>query len=85
MYKLSINKKLEKQIGRLSKRDQERVYKAIFQLKENPRPKGKKIKPFFGIKHGYRLRVGSARVLYVVDDKEKEVKIVDVGYRGDFY
>lgn len=85
MYQILVNKKIEKAIRKLGKTDQSRVYKAISQLKINPRPKGKKIKPFFGIQHGYRLRVGSVRVLYVVDDKNREIKIIDVDYRGDIY
>lgn len=85
MYKVLIEKKIEKEIKRLGTTDQERVYKALISLEKNPRPKGKRIKPFHGIEHGYRLRVGSVRVLYVVDDENQEVKIVRADYRGDIY
>lgn len=84
-YQLVINKGVAKDIRKLGAVDQIRLHRAISQLEQNPRPQGKKIKPFFGIEHGYRLRVGMIRVLYVVDDANKQVKIIDVGYRGSIY
>lgn len=85
MYTIVLNKKHHKAIGKLSRVDQARVYTNLKELEADPRPPGKKMKRFYGIAHGYRLRVGSVRVVYSVDDTSKRVFIVDVGYRGDIY
>jgi mRNA interferase RelE/StbE len=36
--------------------------------------------------HGLlRIRVGDYRILYLVDDERRLVRIADVGHRGDIY
>lgn len=85
MYTIVLNKKHHKAIGKLSRVDQARVYTNLKELEADPRPSGKKIKCFYGIVHGYRLRVGSVRVVYSVEDTKRQVFVVDVGYRGDIY
>ena len=37
------------------------------------------------IRSNYRLRVGDIRVIFDVDEKDKIVWIVDVGFRGSIY
>lgn len=85
MYTIIIDKKGHKAIEKLSRVDQARVYIHLKSLETDPRPPGKKIKHFYGIEHGYRLRVGSVRVVYSVDDTSKRVFVIDIGYRGDIY
>lgn len=85
LYTVILDKKHRKAIEKLSRIDQARVYMHLKELETNPRPPGKKIKYFHGIAHGYRLRVGSVRVIYSIEDTNKQVLVIDVGYRGDIY
>lgn len=54
------------------------------ELEQNPRPAGA-IKLTGNFQGGYRIRVGSVRVLYSVDDKERTVRIFDVEPRDKAY
>lgn len=85
MYRIIIEGKNHKKITRFDSVIRKRVIAAIDLLAQNPRPLGKKIKHFVGITNGYRLRVGPIRVVYVIQDEQKTIFIVDVGYRGDIY
>jgi mRNA interferase RelE/StbE len=58
------------------------VLQAIGALAENPRPFGyRKLKG----RNGYRIRVGSYRVIYDVFDAVLVVEIIEVGNRKDIY
>ena len=60
----------------------ERILKHLLALEENPRPSG--IKKLQG-QDSFRLRVGDYRVLYSIDDKDKQVFILGVGHRREVY
>ena len=59
-----------------------KVAEAILHLEVEPRCAG--AKKLRGSKD-YRLRVGSFRILYSIDDAKQEVDIVAVGHRRDVY
>ena len=60
-----------------------RVADAIDLLATTPRPDGcVKVQ---GLENTWRVRVGSFRVLYEVDDKASTVLVVGVGNRKDVY
>jgi mRNA interferase RelE/StbE len=54
----------------------------ILSLGENPRPTGC-LK--LTAENGYRLRSGNYRIIYRIDDKEKEVFIYRIKHRKDAY
>ncbi|MBN1345940.1 MAG: type II toxin-antitoxin system RelE/ParE family toxin [Phycisphaerae bacterium] len=58
------------------------LLKTLLNLETNPRPRGSK-----RLRGGdeYRLRVGSYRILYTVDDSGQVVEIIAVGHRRDVY
>ena len=60
-YEILIKKSAEKEIGKLEKNNVEKIKKRIFELEENPRPKGHK--KLQGSDY-YRIRVGNFRVIY---------------------
>lgn len=62
---------------------QGRISKAINALSEDPRPSGA-IK-LAGNEDLYRIRVGTYRVVYMVEDDRLLVLIVDVGHRKEIY
>ena len=65
------------------KKDRERIVARIRSLGSEPRPHGgEKLSNKFGL---YRVRVGSYRVVYTIDDSATEVHVVKVGHRRDVY
>lgn len=60
-YTVSLSKKAQKQLDKLSDDIAEPILEAIEKLEENPRPVGcKKLKG----RDGYRIRAGNYRVIY---------------------
>ena len=59
-----------------------RIKKAILDLGQNPRPVGC-IK--LTAEEGYRIRVGAYRVLYRIDDTQKEGFIYRIKHRREVY
>ncbi len=81
-YSIRILRRAQKALARLPKRDYERVRDAIRALAENPRPPGaRKLTD----REGWRIRVGSYRVIYEIDDANRIVTVLDIGHRGDIY
>lgn len=65
-----------------SKRDRQRVVAGIGKLAENPRPPGcKKLSR----RDKYRIRQGSYRIVYSIEDPNLTVYVVKVGHRNDTY
>ncbi len=79
-YKIQIDKKALKFIAKQPKPQQERLLRAIKQL-----PDIGDIKPMQGYADHYRLRVGSYRVIYTLNNGVMLVQVVAVGNRGDVY
>ena len=81
-YKTVLTNKAQKQLDKLSDNIAELIIESIFSLETNPRPIGyKKLKG----REGYRIRVGSYRVIYEIVDKELIIDVVAVGHRKDIY
>ena len=59
-----------------------KIREKIFSLEDNPRPFGCKKLKETGY---YRLRSGSYRVIYSVDDKLKIAKVLSIAHRKDVY
>ena len=65
------------------------IVDAVRSLKTNPRPQGKRTKKLIGERivsqftAEYRLRVGSYRVLYDVDDQRKKVVLLKLAKRNE--
>lgn len=81
-YTIVIEKLAEKFIVKLPKTEKERILKAIYRL-----PEGNDIKELKGKKNKgvYRLRLGSYRVIYTVDNGRLIVCVIDAGNWGDVY
>lgn len=85
MHQIKIERRAVKELDKLSCSDRQRILASILVLKNHHRDFGKKIKKIVGVKNGYRLRVGKLRVLYIIDDENKKIKIYRAGYRGGVY
>ena len=81
-YTVSLSKKAQKQLDKLSDLIAEPILDAIANLAINPRPTGcKKLKG----RDGFRLRVGNYRVLYDIYDAELVVDVIALGHRKEVY
>ena len=78
-FKPAAVRQLRKMARRITRSDWERLEGAIDDLGATPRPSG-------AVKLSgtdfYRLRVGSYRVIYIVDDQERRVTITKVARRS---
>ena len=82
-YKLRIKKSAAKELEAISRKsDRQRVAKRIQSLAENPRPPG--CKKLSGSER-YRIRQGSYRIVYAIEDDELIVYVVKIGDRKSVY
>ncbi len=63
---------------------QDRLKNVILKLSDEPRPSGAKM--LAGkLKGVWRIRIGDFRVLYDIDDTDKNIFLLDVGHRKHIY
>ena len=60
-----------------------RIVRAIGALAQSPRPTG--CEKLAGGSDRYRIRFGSYRVVYAVDDAHHSIQIVKIGHRSSVY
>jgi mRNA interferase RelE/StbE len=60
-----------------------RVKVAVDALRQNPRPPG--VRKIIGTENLYRLRVGTHRLVYEVDDQKRIIRVTRVRHRRDAY
>jgi mRNA interferase RelE/StbE len=82
MYTVTIPRAVHKQIAALPAAVGRRVLADIQALASNPRPPGCSKLTNADL---WRLRVGTYRVIYAIDDVTHVVTIVRVGHRRDVY
>ncbi len=80
MYKIIIKNPAKKFIDKLPINEKKRLVAAIEGLPDNG-----DIKRLQGYDGYYRLRVGSYRIIFHVDNGELIVYVVDIGNRGQIY
>ena len=82
-FEILIKRSAVKEIESISrKRDRQRVVRRIRELAEDPRPPG--CRKLSG-RDRYRIRQGSYRIVYAIEDKRLVVYVVKVGQRRDVY
>ena len=86
MYKILIEKKAAKFLSRLDAKSYRIVSNAIRKLSLFHEAKNLDLKPLKGkFENMVRLRIGSRRVLFTVNEVKKEIKIWIIEDRGDIY
>lgn len=78
-YRIEIDKRAQKFILKQPKDKRELIYKAIYRL-----PKGD-VKELKGRRGYYRLRIGTYRIVYTIDNGKYVIFVIDAGNRGDIY
>jgi len=81
-YQILIKPSARRELEGLDNTTLQRVDKAIISLAENPHPRGSK--KLSGIPL-YRVRVGTYRILFEVNDAKEQITIVSIGHRRDIY
>lgn len=83
MYTVEFTHSALKDLAKLPKHDQKRVFSAIEKLKHDSRPRG--VIKLKGSEHRFRLRVGHFRVIFQVFDDRLLVLVVKVKHRREAY
>lgn len=86
MYKILIEKKASKFLLKLDVKSYQIISNIIIKLIHYHEVKNLDIKSLKGkFKNMKRLRIGSRRILFTVDEVKKEIKIWIIEDRGDIY
>lgn len=81
-YAITILRRAQKELADLPQESYVRARDAIRTLAEEPRPDGSKK---LAGRAGWRIRVGSYRVIYEIDDPNHMITIMHIGHRRDVY
>lgn len=84
IYRLAIKSSAAKELEAIGqKADRARLIASIQQLAEQPKPVGaEKLSGHIDL---YRIRVGSYRVVYEIDNGQIVVTVIKVGHRKEIY
>jgi mRNA interferase RelE/StbE len=81
-HKIEILRSAQKQLSKIDRKDQSRIIKAIRELAEEPRPQGSKK---LSGRPAWRIRIGSYRVIYEIQDDLFLILVIDIGHRREIY
>ncbi|MGH9610890.1 MAG: type II toxin-antitoxin system RelE family toxin [Bryobacteraceae bacterium] len=82
-YAVEVKPSARKELEALPDSVLSRLIRKMESLGQNPRPAGcRKLK---GYKDHWRIRIGDWRMLYIVDDTAKRVRITRIAHRREVY
>lgn len=81
-YEVEVKKSAAKEIADLPSKDIQRIVEKIQNLRANPRPSGSEK---LSGDDKYRIRQGTYRVLYEIDDATLTVTVVKIAHRREVY
>ena len=83
-YQVIFTKRAAKEVKQLNKTDIPRIIEKAESLGNDPRPEGSK--KLAGSKEDlWRVRVGDYRIIYLIEEEVKIVKVTKIGHRKDAY
>jgi len=77
-YSIFFRSSASRELKAIPKKDLQRIIRRIRALASDPRPAGSEK---LSGRERYRVRQGDYRVVYALEDSEREVHIVKVGHR----
>ena len=82
-YEVLLSRAARKQLAILPLFIHNEIVEEISLLSSRPRPAGcKKLK---GFKNAWRIRIGSYRIIYEIEDKLPRILVIAIGHRKDVY
>ncbi len=81
-YKIFFKQSVEKDLRSIPKKDLKKILLRIELLAKDPRPQG--YEKLSG-QEKYRIRLGTYRIIYSIQDRQLTVWVVKVGHRKDVY
>lgn len=78
MFRVFFKASAEKIFSSLSLQLQEKITGAIFRVANNPFVNHRNLKKLSGFGSGYRMRIGRWRIIYHLNDLDKEIEILDI-------
>lgn len=82
-FKVLVERNAEKDFRKTPKIIQKRIIPIIAKLKNDPRPLN--VRKISGSENYYRIRVNDYRIVYEINDKEKEINIFRIRHRKEAY
>jgi mRNA interferase RelE/StbE len=83
-YRLLIKTSAAKELEAAgTKADRQRIVERLRALAVSPRAQG--VEKLAGYADRYRVRQGSYRIIYLIDDGRREITIFKIGHRRDVY
>ena len=82
-WQIMVRRKARRVLARLPADLQNRMVQAIDDLAQNPRPI--QSKRLVGTDDLYRIRVGSWRIIYTIQDEQLLILIITIAPRGQVY
>ena len=83
MYKVEFLTSAAKEFRALDGEVKRRIVTIIDKLIENPRPEG--VRKLHGQRNLYRIRVGSYRVVYEINDEGRLIRVTRIRHRREIY
>jgi len=83
VYDIYVEKAAERDLKKLPAADFERIIPHLKSLAEDAKPPGSR--KISGTEHDWRIRVGTYRIIYELNEKEKVVSILRVRHRREVY
>lgn len=81
-YKIFFKESVEKDLRSIPKKDLKKILTRIEALAKEPRPQGYEK---LSSQDKYRIRQGTYRIIYSIQEQELTVWVVKVGHRKDVY
>lgn len=82
-YSVFLKPSADRELAKLPRDVQQRISRKLIELGRNPRPPG--VEKLGGGKDEYRIRVGSYRVIYAIEDDQLIVLVLRIADRKDVY
>ena len=82
-YTLDFTTSAAREFRSLPRAIQRRVETVVESLPQTPRPSG--VRKLRGANELYRVRIGSYRLVYEIDDQASRILVTRVGHRRDAY
>ena len=81
-YNILIKPSAVKELKKIPKKELKKITERIQALSSDPRPPGSEK---LAAQNAYRIRQGTYRIIYTIEDDQLIILIIKVGHRRDIY